>query len=452
MVVSISSGTDAAGTIDSICKGVDIRGANIWMLVCSAVLASIGLDLNSTAVIIGAMLISPLMSPILGVGLGVGILDRALLRESLKNLALATFISLAVSFLYFLVSPLGQLTPELSARTTPTILDVGVALFGGVAGIVAGSRKDKTSAIPGVAIATALMPPVCTAGFGLAKFSTSVFLGAFYLYFINAFFISLATYLVVIWLKFPRHEELDEGQNVRVRRLIIGFAVVIIIPSTLIFYNVLSKLKFDAGVKSFVNKEIRNDDRQPVQWNVAASSRPELKVYTVGNGISVAEKEKLQTKLADYGLGSLQLKLVPLNVSPDEFRKLASSVDTDISQQLKLIQSVEDERKAEIEQLRKEVDDIRAKTDPHLIFLGDVKGSFHEIKDILWQEPSAPPPNNTKYLVVTFMESTADTVKNTIKTKIADLARSRWANENIQIDEAVNNENAPVRQPRPVSP
>lgn len=441
LIVSISKGTDAPGTIESISHSVGVRGTNIWMLICSALLASLGLDLNSTAVIIGAMLISPLMSPILGVGLSVGILDRPLLRDALKNLALATFISLAASFLYFLISPLGELTPELSARTTPTILDVGVAFFGGVAGIVAGSRRDKTSAIPGVAIATALMPPVCTAGYGLAKFSSSIFLGAFYLYFINAFFISLATYLMVIWLKFPKHEELDEARAVQVRRFIIGFAIVMIIPSGLIFYNVLDKLKFDRGVKSFVNTEIRNDDRQPVQWNVVNSAQPpELKVYTVGRAATPGEKEKLQAKLADYGIGTLQLKIVPLNVSPDEFDRLAFSIDTDISQQIKLIQSVEEERKSEIEQLKADVAQLKENTDPYLIFLKEVKRSFPEITDAFWQAPASRAADPTRFLVVVFAGATSDANRSAIKNRILDLAKTKLENESIQIVEPVENE------------
>lgn len=160
--ISLRDGTDIEGTIEEISKNVSLRGINVWMLICSAILASIGLDVNSTAVIIGAMLISPLMSPILGVGLAVAIQARGLLKNSLLNLGLATILSLLTSFLYFFLSPLGGITSEISARITPTILDVGVAFFGGIAGIAAGSRKDKTNAIPGVAIATALMPPLCT--------------------------------------------------------------------------------------------------------------------------------------------------------------------------------------------------------------------------------------------------------------------------------------------------
>ncbi len=183
-----------------------MRGYSLWILVCSTILASIGLDTNSTAVIIGAMLISPLMSPILSVGLSVAIHDKQVLTRSLQNLLIAVAISLSASVIYFFLSPLGEPTPELQARTFPTLLDLMVALFGGISGIVSISRHEQTNAIPGVAIATALMPPLCTAGFGIATANWNYFFGAFYLFFINAVFISLATYLIVRFLHFQANQ------------------------------------------------------------------------------------------------------------------------------------------------------------------------------------------------------------------------------------------------------
>ncbi|HNW52428.1 MAG TPA: TIGR00341 family protein, partial [Prolixibacteraceae bacterium] len=173
-------------TIHSIEKGVDFKGVNVWTLVFAIFIASVGLNVNSTAVIIGAMLISPLMGPIMGLGLSIGIYDFDLLKKSLKNLVVAVFISVVTSAIYFFISPLSEAQSELLSRTTPTIYDVLIALFGGLAGIVAGSTKEKGNTIPGVAIATALMPPLCTAGFGIATGNFLYFIGAFYLFFINA--------------------------------------------------------------------------------------------------------------------------------------------------------------------------------------------------------------------------------------------------------------------------
>lgn len=438
LTVSLANGTDAEGTIKEISQNVTLRGVNVWMLVCSAILASIGLDVNSTAVIIGAMLISPLMSPILGVGLGIAIHDRRLLIDSLKNLLLATVLSLLTSFLYFFISPFGELTPELSARITPTILDVGVAFFGGVAGIVAGSRRNKTNAIPGVAIATALMPPICTAGYGLAKMSSTVFLGAFYLYFINAVFIALATYLISKLLKFPLRATVDTEQETTVNRFIIGFVLVVIIPSALIFYNVLEKLRFDKGVKDFVNTQVRNDARQPIQWKINDQTSPNvLKIYTVGQAANDDEKRALQETLDGYNVGNLKLKLIQLNVSPDEFDRLTSDVQTNIAEKLNLLQTVEDEQKKKVEMLETEIAALKESSEPDVNFLNDAKWIFPEIADIKWQtattDDAEDSSNQVKMLSVTFKENVAAATEHLVTARILRLAQSRFADTRFRV-------------------
>ncbi|MEP7036929.1 MAG: DUF389 domain-containing protein [Acidobacteriota bacterium] len=440
VIVRLKGGTDAEGTIGEITKNVKLRGVNVWMLVCSAILASIGLDVNSTAVIIGAMLISPLMSPILGVGLGVAIRDRRLLIDALKNLGLATFLSLLTSFIYFFISPLGDATAEINARITPTILDVGVAFFGGVAGIVAGSRRDKTNAIPGVAIATALMPPICVAGFGLAKMSSAVFLGAFYLYFINSVFISLATYLISVMLNFPKHEQIDEYQYTHVKRFIIGFAILVTIPSAFIFYNVLDKLRFNKNVKNFVSTEVRTDNRRPIQTEIVDSTHPKtLKIYTVGQAVSAEEKQKLEDKLVEYGIGGMQIKLVQLNVSPDEFERLTSDVQTNLSDKLGVLQSSEDEQKSIIEVLKAQIADLEDRSQPDKAFLGEVKWLFPEVADIIWQKPTTDTPEDTsnqfKTLVVTFKEGIEGATKTSVRARILRLAQNRFSDNRFNVFE-----------------
>lgn len=197
----IKEDTDYQATIEYISKSVIFRGINMWVLFFAIIVASVGLNVNSTAVIIGAMLISPLMGPINGVGLAIGTFDDDLLLKSIKNLTVMVVISLVASTLYFLISPISDAQSELLARTQPTIFDVFIAFFGGLAGIVATSRKSQSiTVMSGVAIATALMPPLCTAGYGIATGQLWYFLGAFYLFFINSFFIALATYLMVRFL------------------------------------------------------------------------------------------------------------------------------------------------------------------------------------------------------------------------------------------------------------
>ena len=213
-------------TVDAIRNGVSFHGSNLWILVFAIFIASLGLNVNSTAVIIGAMLISPLMGPIIGMGLAVGINDFELLKRSVKNYLVATLISVVTATVYFLLTPLNEAQSELLARTSPTLYDVLIALCGGAAGIVALSCKGKGNVFPGVAIATALMPPLCTAGFGIATGNIYYFLGAFYLFFINTVFISLATYLGVRMMKFRQKQFINHEQYAKVKRYIIIAVVV----------------------------------------------------------------------------------------------------------------------------------------------------------------------------------------------------------------------------------
>ena len=436
MAISLRGGTDVQGTIEDIRTNVALRGANIWLLVCSSILASIGLDLNSTAVIIGAMLISPLMSPILGVGLGVAIMDRALLKSSMGNLGRATFISLAVSTLYFAATPLGSLTDQLEARTVPTLLDVGVAFFGGIAGIVAGSRKEKTSAIPGVAIATALMPPICTAGFGLANWDSTVFLGAIYLYFINAFFIAMATYLIALMLRFPKCARPDEESESRLKWGMVAFAVLITAPSAYIFYNVIQKAQFDRGVRNFVNNEIRRDERQPIRWDVLPGEEGgSLKVYLVGTAVTPEQEAELRTAMGSYSIGHLQLRLVQMNMSPDEFRKVATNVETTVADSIRLISEIEQERDRELAALRDELKAMNEKYDPELIFLRRVKTLFPTIAEARWDEPGIEPNQDgpPRRLLVKFQPETTDSQKNEIRRDLIRLTDSTWPGENTEV-------------------
>ncbi|MEM1326090.1 MAG: DUF389 domain-containing protein [Bacteroidota bacterium] len=252
--IHLETGVDREGTIISIKKNTKMRGPAVWLLICSIMVASLGLDLNSSAVIIGAMLISPLMSPILGVGLAVGINDKNMLAVSLQHYGVAILIALFTSFIYFKLTPFGDVTEQISMRTKPTTLDVLVAFFGGVAGIISGSRKDQPNAIPGVAIATALMPPLCVTGFGLATGQWQIMLNSFYLFFFNAFFVALATFLIVRLLKFDEKEYATAQERRRTHALILGFSILMIVPSTFILLGVLDDLERKRKVNAFVTE------------------------------------------------------------------------------------------------------------------------------------------------------------------------------------------------------
>ncbi len=301
--------SDEQETIERIEAGVPFRGANLWVLVFAIFIASLGLNVNSTAVIIGAMLISPLMGPILGMGLAIGIYDTKLLKRSLKNLGVATFISVLTATIYFAISPFNEAQSELLARTSPTIYDVLIALFGGAAGIVGQASGGKGNVIPGVAIATALMPPLCTAGFGLATGNLNYFLGAFYLFYINSVFICLATFIGVKALKFSPAASTEGKNNTKVNSTVFAIAVLTLIPAVLTTYRVLQQNIFDGRVNDFVDKELRWKGSQVLSYEAQKDSSM-LKVVAVGELIPDSVVDEARQVMGFYGLEGYQLQLI----------------------------------------------------------------------------------------------------------------------------------------------
>ena len=296
-------------TIESIRHGVIFKGTNLWVLIFAIFIASLGLNVNSTAVIIGAMLISPLMGPIMGFGLAVGISDFELLKQSFKSYLLTTFISVVTSTLYFSLTPLNEVQSELLARTSPTIYDVLIALFGGLAGIIAVSTKEKGNVIPGAAIATALMPPLCTAGFGLATGNIFYFLGAFYLYFINSVFISFATYLGVRFMHFKRKDFVDKQREQMVRRYIIALVLATMCPAFYLTYGIVKTTFYEASANSFIAKEFDFEHTQVISRKISYDEK-EIRVVLVGNELTQPELDKVHNSLKHYKLEDTQLTIV----------------------------------------------------------------------------------------------------------------------------------------------
>ncbi len=313
-ILSIREGTDIDGTIAGIKRDIDFKGPNVWILICSIFIASIGLNVNSTAAIIGAMLISPLMGPILGIGLSVGTNDWQTLVRSLKSFGVAVGVSLLTSFIYFSVTPLVDVQSELLARTTPTFLDALIAIFGGFAGIIAGSRKEKSNVIPGVAIATALMPPLCTAGFGLATGNIKFVLGAFYLFFLNSLFISISTLVVVRYLRFPLRDFVDPIKEKKARSYIILFTVIILVPSGFIFFNVIQESIFARKANQFITENIQFEGTeifsQKIEYNDTLSK---IDLFVMGEPIPLEIEEDLNRRLANYDLKKTVLRIHQAN-------------------------------------------------------------------------------------------------------------------------------------------
>lgn len=308
--LNISDNAQPEQTIEGIQRDVTFKGFNIWILILAIFICSIGLNVNSTAVVIGAMLISPLMGPIIGVGLSVGIYDWNWLQKSLKNLGIAVGFAVATSTIYFLITPLSDAQSELLARTRPHLLDVFIAFFGGMAGILAGSRKEKTNVVPGVAIATALMPPLCTAGYGLATQQWNFFFGAFYLFLINSVFISLATLLVVRYLRFPIKQFMDEKRKSTAKRYIALFTVLIMLPAAWVFYQVVTESLFNRKIDTFMNEVVQFEGTEVVKKTVdLTDSTSILRVVLFGEPVPEEVVSEWKRQLPKYGLTATTLKI-----------------------------------------------------------------------------------------------------------------------------------------------
>lgn len=302
--------------VDEIASGVTFKGANLWILICAVFIASLGLNINSTAVIIGAMLISPLMGPILGMGLAVGIDDLPLLRRAVKNYMVATIIGIITATVYFFLTPFQGVQSELLARTEPTIYDVLIAFFGGAAGIVAASIKDKGNVIPGVAIATALMPPLSTAGYGIATGNLAFFAGASLLYFINTVFIAVATTFGVFLLRFRRKHFVDPQRCKFVHRMILAIAILTMIPAGYMTVRMMRTSLFEKQLSNFVQHNLNWKGTQVVSQHLYGDSV--LQIVALGKEITPEQKKKAQKELNEHSrLKHLKLAVIQGNESAD---------------------------------------------------------------------------------------------------------------------------------------
>jgi len=301
---------DEQQVIDDISRNAVFNGANVWVLIFAIFVASLGLNVNSTAVIIGAMLISPLMGPIIGMGLAVGINDLDLLKRSFRNYAVATVVSVVTATIYFIFSPYKEVQSELLARTSPTLYDVMIAFFGGAAGIVALCTKGKGgNVIPGVAIATALMPPLCTAGFGLATGRWLFFLGAFYLFFINTVFIALATTLGVRLMKFHQHVFITTERGRHAKKVLVTIVVLTMIPAAVMTWQIVKNELLNNHVKEFVATELQQNGTLILQSDINKDKQL-LRIVAIGKKISEAQQKEARKRMPHYGLEKFQLRII----------------------------------------------------------------------------------------------------------------------------------------------
>ena len=307
--ISLHQGEEKRESVlENIKQSISFRGSNLWILACAIVIASVGLNVNSTAVVIGAMLISPLMGPIVGAGFALAVFDFELLKRCGKNLLIATIVSLVVSAIYFFISPFKDAQPELLARTSPTIYDVLIAFFGGLVGVIALTRVEKGNPIPGVAIATALMPPLCTAGYGLAMGNYSYFFGAFYLYSINCFFICIATYFIVRYLKYTPVQFKNIRFEKQIRYGISFLLVLMIVPSFYLAYNLLKEKQFHDNVSKFIENEFTANGYPIIFKEIKYNTSPKkIELAFLSKRFSNEEEKQLNHRLNQYQIFNTSL-------------------------------------------------------------------------------------------------------------------------------------------------
>ncbi|HOZ76001.1 MAG TPA: TIGR00341 family protein [Flavobacterium sp.] len=369
--IDLTKGEDSKQTVlENVKSNISFRGANLWILACAIVVASVGLNVNSTAVIIGAMLISPLMGPIIGAGFALGIYDFELFKKSLKNLLIATAVSLLVSTLYFYLSPFKETQSELLARTSPNIYDILIAFFGGLVGVIAITRKEKGNPIPGVAIATALMPPLCTAGYGLAIGNWRFFGGALYLYVINCVFICVATLLIVKFLQYPRMVQFEKAREKQITYLITALTIVLLLPSLYFGYTLFEEKKFDQRVNSFLQYEFTDKGYTVIYKKTRYKSNPSsIELALLSKRFSASEMAELRQRLNVY-----DLKGVALTIRQD-----TNNLKQDILNQIKNEKASVDAKDAAIAALRKEIQDNKY---DNRSLLSEARILFPAIKDI----------------------------------------------------------------------
>lgn len=439
---------DAPADIEaSIRQGVKTRGTNLWILMFAILMASIGLNVNSTAVIIGAMLISPLMGPIMGIGYGAGVHDFHLIRQSVRSLGIFIFLSLLTSTLYFLLTPLTQAQSELLARTSPNLWDVLIALFGGMAGIIAVTRLEKGNVIPGVAIATALMPPLCTAGYGIATGQLMFFLGAFYLFTINSVYIALSALFFTKLLRLPQHSFPSPASQKQARLIITAAIVITIVPSVYLAFKLVQHEMFKTEANRYL-EAIRHTEKNLfiMEKGIDPVSR-EITLTLAGKALDKDTLERLNAKLGQYPLGDAKLKVHTLQQNNNEVD--LSLIKTEIQQDLyRNSLHLLETKNAKIQQLedilRKEKDQHHKQTERLSEYdraCEELRAQYPEFKNVLIthgkrmpvdNKTSATAAANSDDTLIVYLEA-RKAASLTTQTRIRNWLKARFKLENVYV-------------------
>ncbi|QYS88904.1 MULTISPECIES: TIGR00341 family protein [Flavobacterium] len=399
--------------LETVKSNISFRGSNLWTLACAIVIACVGLNVNSTAVIIGAMLISPLMGPIVGAGFSLAIYDFELLKKSSKNLVIATLLSLTVATVYFYFSPFKDTNSELLARTSPNIYDVIIAFFGGLVGVIAITRVEKGNPIPGVAIATALMPPLCTAGHGLAISNFSYFLGAIYLYSINCFFICISTFLVLKYLNYKPIKTLNQKFEKQIRYGISILILIMIVPSFYMAYSLLQENKYNQKIEDFLTHELTNKGYTIIYKKTKHNTNPKtIELAFLSKKFSENETKSLNEKLSKYEITNtvLEIKQDPKDLKDEILNEIAIKNKTS------------DQKDLLINKLQKELNEYKISNTETL---EEIAILFPELKNVsLGKHLTNTIDDNPKIFIVLLYESDNNAV-DTKKIK-------KWLSQKLQ--------------------
>ena len=376
-IINIDSHIDTDAAERSIRGNIEFKGPNAWILAVAIIIASVGLNVNSIPVIIGAMLISPLMGPIFGLGLGLGINDINLMKQSGKNLLVMVSISLAVSLIYFLITPLSLNNPtELLARTRPTIFDVMIALFGGFAGIFEMCRKEKGTVFSGVAIATALMPPLCTAGYGLASGNIGSVLGAIYLFCINCIFITLATYFLVRYFRFKKTEYADHSFGLKTQRITSVLILIFLIPSIWMAVVLVRQTNFEKKAMDFVESNRTIENCVIYDYKIDHQDGSVLKIFLTGETLSASARGNIYASAKECGIKEAQLiikEYITKDSREDEaaFRGIYERLDSQI-----------DKYEQTIAQLNSELQSARKNDLPYEQIAREIAATYPGVRNV----------------------------------------------------------------------
>ena len=407
--------------LDNVTSNISFRGSNLWILACAIVIASVGLNVNSTAVIIGAMLISPLMGPIVGAGFGLGTYDFDLLKRSLKNLLIATVVGLLVSCIYFYLSPFKDTQSELLSRTSPNIYDIFIAFFGGLVGVIAITRVEKGNPIPGVAIATALMPPLCTAGYGLALGNYMFFFGAIYLYIINCVFICIATFIIVKYLKYPVIKQTNVQTEKKVKYLISFLTIALIVPSIFFAYQLFQEKKYKHKIEQFLKVEFLDKGYTIVYKKTQFTSNPKK----IDLAFLKKRFDKTEIKGLNYKLKIYQLQNTVLNIIQD-----TTDLKQDILNEITFNNKSVSEKEAIIANLQNQLTNLKFNNDAVLI---ETRILFPEIENIAIANHVFDENKKTQKIVTVVLYNAKKDMNTAEKQKLTTWLKSKFKNNNLLI-------------------